>query len=151
VEILTTDFQMNQQARELICRESPDVFNHNLETVERLSDRVRHRATYRQSLEFLRLIKEFDPRLKTKSGLMVGLGERVEEIQQALRDLREVGCEIVTIGQYLQPSRKNLPVAEFVTPQVFEAYERFAKDLGFTSVASGPFVRSSYQAEAMVR
>src|SRR5262249_36857402 len=100
VEILTTDFQMNREAMKSVCRAKPDVFNHNLETVERLSPRVRHRASYRNSLEFLRRIKETDPTLSTKSGIMLGLGEEREEVVTALRDLRSSGCEILTIGQY---------------------------------------------------
>lgn len=150
VEILTTDFGMNREAMETVCRARPDVFNHNLETVERLTDRVRHRATYRNTLKFLGRIKEFAPDLRTKSGIMVGLGETREEVVQALKDLRGVGCGILTIGQYLQPTKKNLPVAEFVEPKIFKEYERIAYDLGFESVASGPFVRSSYHAEEMI-
>ena len=150
VEILTTDFQTKRPSMEILCREKPDVFNHNLETVERLTDRVRHRATYRHSLEFLKRIREFNPSLKTKSGIMLGLGEKSEEVLQTLKDLREVGCEILTIGQYLQPTRKNLPVVEFVEPETFKAYEDAACALGFTSVASGPFVRSSYHAKDMI-
>lgn len=151
VEILTTDFQMKRGAMEAVCRARPDVFNHNLETVERLTDRVRHRANYRDTLEFLRRIKRFDPDLKTKSGIMVGLGEKREEVVQALKDLRDVGCELLTIGQYLQPTTKNLPVAEFVELKVFEEYEKIAYEIGFESVASGPFVRSSYHADEMIR
>lgn len=151
VEVLTTDFQGNQEAMEAVCQARPDVFNHNIETIERLTERVRHRATYRGSIEFLRRVKSFDPRLRTKSGIMLGLGERREEVLQTLKDLRSVGCGLLTIGQYLQPTTKNLPVVEFVEPEVFEDYKRLATDLGFESVASGPFVRSSYHAEEMAR
>jgi lipoic acid synthetase len=150
VEVLTTDFQMNRESMETVCREKPTVFNHNLETVERLSPKVRHRASYRNSLEFLKRVKEFDSSLKTKSGMMLGLGETKEEVVQALKDLRSVGCEILTIGQYLQPTSKNLPVVEYVPPQVFQELEETAKSLGFSSVASGPFVRSSYHAGEMI-
>lgn len=151
VEILTTDFGMNRSSMETVCRARPDVFNHNLETVRRLSPRVRHRASYENTLEFLRRIKEFDASITTKSGIMVGLGETRKEVVQALRDLRAVGCSILTVGQYLQPTSRNLPVAEFVEPKIFEDYERIAYDMGFESVASGPFVRSSYHAESLVK
>jgi len=150
VEVLTTDFQLNRVSMELVCGAHPDVFNHNLETVERLTDRVRHRASYRDSLEFLRRVKACDPTIKTKSGIMVGLGEKTDEVAQAMRDLRNAGCQIVTVGQYLQPTAKNLPVAEFVEPARFEEYERMGYEMGFESVASGPFVRSSYHADAMI-
>lgn len=150
VEILTTDFQLNRRSMEEICGARPGVFNHNLETVKRLSPQVRHRAGYHASLEFLRRIKDHDPGIPTKSGLMVGLGEDREEIMQAMRDLRSVGCEILTIGQYLQPTSRNLPVVSFVEPQIFSEYEKAGYDMGFRSVASGPFVRSSYQADAMM-
>lgn len=150
IEILTTDFRLKNDAMEAVCRAKPGVFNHNIETVERLSPDIRHRAGYRSSLEFLRRIKMFDPSIPTKSGLMVGLGEETEEVVQAMRDLRSVGCEIVTIGQYLQPASKNLPVVSFIEPKVFLEYEEIAYTLGFRSVASGPFVRSSYHAGEML-
>ncbi len=151
VEVLTTDFGLQRPSMERVCQSRPDVFNHNLETVERLSPRVRHRASYANSLEFLRRIKVFDSTLTTKSGIMLGLGEKDVEVEQALRDLHGAGCEIVTIGQYLQPSARNLPVASYVHPDRFKELEVFCRELGFKSVASGPFVRSSYHAGEMVR
>ncbi|MBI3541197.1 MAG: lipoyl synthase [Deltaproteobacteria bacterium] len=151
VEILTTDFDMQEPLMERVCRAKPDVFNHNLETVERLSPRVRHRASYCNSLTFLSRIKKFDSSMKTKSGMMLGLGETRSEVQQAMRDLREVGCEILTMGQYLQPTPHNLPVVDFIRPEVFKELEIFGYELGFQSVASGPFVRSSYHAGEMIR
>ena len=150
VEVLTTDFGMNPTSMELVCKARPDVFNHNLETVERLSPRVRHRATYQNSLEFLRRVRECDNTLTTKSGMMLGLGETMGEVVQALRDLRKIGCEILTMGQYLQPTTSNLPVVEFVRPEVFKELEKTGYDLGFKTVASGPFVRSSYHAGEML-
>lgn len=150
IEVLTTDFQMNPNSMKKVCEAHPDVFNHNLETVSRLTDRVRHRATYENSLEFLRRVKEYDSKIKTKSGIMLGLGETLDEVHQALNDLRNVGCNIITIGQYLQPTTSNLPVVEYVRPEVFEELERYGYEIGFESVASGPFVRSSYHAEKMV-
>lgn len=150
VEILTTDFGMNRESMEMVCRAKPDVFNHNLETVERLSPRVRHRASYQNTLDFLSRIHEFDPVMATKSGLMLGLGETRDEVLQALKDLRSAGCSIVTIGQYLRPTSSNLPVAEYVRPEVFQEYEKIGYEIGFTSVASGPFVRSSYHADEML-
>ena len=150
IEILTTDFGLNRDAMEMVCRARPGVFNHNIETVERLSPDIRHRAGYRSSLEFLRRIKSFDPTIPTKSGLMVGLGEETEEVVQAMRDLRAVDCEILTIGQYLQPTSRNLPVVSFVEPRMFSEYEKRGYEMGFRSVSSGPFVRSSYHAGEML-
>lgn len=150
IEILTTDFGMQPGSMKVVCQAQPDVFNHNLETVERLSPGVRHRATYRNSLEFLRRIKSFDPAITTKSGMMLGLGETRAEVRQALQDLRSVGCQIVTIGQYLQPEKRNLAVVEYVHPDVFQEIEREALGLGFDHVACGPYVRSSYHAGEML-
>jgi len=150
VEILTTDFGMKRDAMETVCRAKPDVFNHNLETVRSLTPRVRHRASYENTLEFLRRVKTFDPSMTTKSGLMLGLGETRGEVLTAMKDLRGTGCSILTIGQYLRPTSRNLPVAAYVEPKVFEDYERIGYDMGFESVASSPFVRSSYHADAMV-
>lgn len=150
IEVLTTDFQMERGPMESICRAGPDIFNHNIETVERLSPWVRHRAGYRTSLEFLKRIKVFSPYLATKSGIMLGLGERREEVLEALRHLRDVGCEIVTMGQYLQPTSRNLEVIEYIKPEIFKEYETLGYGMGFKNVASGPFVRSSYHAEEMV-
>lgn len=150
IEILTTDFGMRRASMETVCLSKPDVFNHNLETVRRLTPQVRHRATYDNTLEFLHRIGEFDPSITTKSGLMLGLGETEDEVIQAMRDLKAVGCSILTIGQYLRPTTKNLPVIEYVEPKVFGEYEKIGYELGFESIASGPFVRSSYHAEKML-
>jgi lipoic acid synthetase len=126
---------------------APDVFNHNLETVARLSPAVRPQAAYRRSLHVLAEAKRLRPDGDTKSGLMVGLGETAEEMQQAMRDLRAAGCDLLTVGQYLQPTRAHLPVIEYVAPETFAAYAAFGRGLGFRHVAAGPFVRSSYHAE----
>lgn len=150
IEVLTSDFQGSRDSLQTVIGARPDVFNHNLETVERLTPRVRHRATYLSSLKILGEAKEIDPALVTKSGLMLGLGERSYEVEQALVDLRSAGCELLTIGQYLQPTSKNLPVVEFVHPTIFENWRERAEELGFRQVASGPFVRSSYHAEKMI-
>ena len=151
IEVLTTDFQMNPESMRKVCEAHPDVFNHNLETVRRLTDHVRHRATYDNSLEFLRRVKAFDSSIKTKSGIMLGLGETLDETKQSLQDLRSMGCEILTIGQYLQPTTSNLPVIDYVRPEIFQELEVYARELGFESVASGPFVRSSYHADKMLK
>jgi lipoic acid synthetase len=125
----------------------PDVFNHNLETVPRLYKAARPGADYRHSLELLRRFRERHPGIPTKSGLMVGLGETNEEILDVMRDLRDHGCELLTVGQYLQPSRHHLPVVRFVTPEEFDRFAEAARAMGFRNVASGPMVRSSYHAE----
>lgn len=147
VEVLTPDFCGDGSAVRLVVDACPDVFNHNVETVPRLYRRVRPQANYRRSLEVLSRVKSYRPAMTTKSGLMVGLGETAEEIHQVLVDLREAGVDIVTIGQYLQPARRNLPVVEYVRPEQFEDYRRFGLALGFRHVFSGPFVRSSYMAD----
>ena len=147
IEVLIPDFQGDRAALETVLRARPDVLNHNIETVPRLYSRVRPRADYRRSLELLRRAGESAPLIPTKSGLMLGLGERPEEIRQTLQDLREVGCRILTIGQYLQPSPAHLPVETYVPPEDFENWRKTALDLGFSEVASAPFVRSSYHAQ----
>ncbi|MCY2928534.1 MAG: lipoyl synthase [Planctomycetota bacterium] len=153
VEVLTPDFQGDMAAVETVLAAGPDVFNHNVETVPRLYAAVRPQADYRRSLAVLTGAREIarrrGVRLYTKSGLMVGLGESLEEIAQVLADLRAAGCDIVTIGQYLAPSKDHYPVARFVEPTEFDALAAQAKALGFAAVAAGPFVRSSYQAEAV--
>lgn len=149
VEVLTPDFQGDRAAIERVASAHPHVYNHNVETAPRLYAEVRPQADYRRSLALLRRVKDRHPELRTKSGLMVGLGETLAEVLAVLGDLREAGCEMVTIGQYLQPSPRNLPVREFVTPEQFALYEVQARAMGFAAVASGPFVRSSYHAEAM--
>jgi lipoic acid synthetase len=148
VEILVPDFRGRLDvALEILGAALPDVFNHNLETVPRLYQAARPGADYQHSLELLRRFKERHPGVPTKSGLMVGLGETNQEILEVMRDLRAHGCELLTIGQYLQPSRHHLPVLRFVTPDEFEQFARAAREMGFRNVASGPMVRSSYHAE----
>ncbi len=148
VEILTPDFKGDERTLRLLAESPPDVFNHNLETVPRLYPQVRPQASYERSLKVLELAKQTMPGVFTKSGLMVGLGENREEVISVLEDLRGVNCDIITIGQYLRPTMQHLPVARFVPPEEFEEYEKIAYSLGFNWVASGPFVRSSYLADA---
>jgi lipoic acid synthetase len=148
VEILVPDFNDKDESIEAVLAAKPEIFNHNLETVRRLTPSVRHRATYDRSLSVLGKAKvRGGSSVYTKSGLMLGLGEREGELFTAMDDLRRVGCDILTLGQYLQPTREHLPVVEFVTPEKFAAYGEHARSLGFVHVASGPLVRSSYHAE----
>jgi lipoic acid synthetase len=149
IEVLTPDFRGRMEAVARVLEAGPDVFNHNLETVARLYTQVRPQADYRRSLEVLGFARRQRPGVLTKSGLMVGLGEAPEEVQGALRDLRGAGVEVVTIGQYLQPSRRHLPVAAYIRPERFEAYRAYGLSIGFKMVLSGPLVRSSYLAEAV--
>ncbi|MEK6773806.1 MAG: lipoyl synthase [Bdellovibrionota bacterium] len=147
VEILTPDFKGNEKLVAQLIESKPDVFAHNIETVERLTPGVRDpRATYRQSLAVLKMIKTIDPTRYTKSSIMLGLGETDEEILQALKDLRSVNCDIVTFGQYLQPTQRHLKVIEYITPEKFVEWQKIAEGMGFLYVASGPLVRSSYRA-----
>ena len=147
VEILTPDFRGNRDCIETLTLAKPDVFAHNLETTEALTKRVRDpRATYRQTLRVLEMIKEIDPTRYTKSSLMLGLGEAKEDVVQALRDLRSVGCDVITFGQYLQPTKRHLKVESFVPPEEFQEWQQIAEGMGFLYVASGPLVRSSYRA-----
>lgn len=147
VEILIPDFQGNKEFLKNVLDSKPHVLAHNLETVRRLTPTVRdRRAGYDQTLQVLKNSKSLNPNIYTKSALMVGLGETKEEVIQALKDLREVDCDIITIGQYLRPSEKHLEVKSYVHPDIFKFYEETAKELGFLFVASGPFVRSSYKA-----
>ncbi len=145
METLIPDFQGNTRNIDRIVQVSPEVVSHNIETVRRLTRKVRVQAKYDTSLEVLRYLKE-EGIQRTKSGIMLGLGEREEEVMEALHDLRKVNVDVVTIGQYLQPSKKHLPVQQFITPDVFKKLEVFALDLGFRHVESGPLVRSSYKA-----
>jgi lipoic acid synthetase len=148
IEVLVPDFNESDAAIEAVLAANPHIFNHNLETVRRLTPSVRHRATYDRSLSVLRKVKtKRSDTIYTKSGMMLGLGEAEEEVMMALEDLRRAGCDILTLGQYLQPTLKHLPVVEFVSPAKFEAYGRRAGELGFVHVASGPMVRSSYHAD----
>ena len=149
VEVLTPDFCGDLEAVERVLDAGPHVFNHNIETVPRLYTRVRPQANYRQSLDVLRFARGHSAGALTKSGLMVGLGESEEEVRAVLRDLRDAGTEVATIGQYLQPTRRNLPVAEYIDPRRFDAYRDYGMSLGFKAVFSGPLVRSSYMADAV--
>ena len=151
VEVLTPDFVTCRDAVGRVCAAAPDVFNHNTETVPRLYREVRGpKSEYRWTLELLRRVKQHNAAIKTKSGLMLGLGETRDELFDVLTDLLDHGCEFLTLGQYLQPSAKHLPVVRYVPPEEFEELGRAAKQLGFQKVASGPFVRSSYHAREMV-
>ncbi len=145
LETLIPDFQGNQNIIDRIIRVAPEVISHNLETVRRLTRQVRIQAKYDRSLSVLSYLKEKGVR-RTKSGIMLGLGEKENEVYEALDDLRKVNVDIVTLGQYLQPSKKHLPVTSFITPDVFKKYEKYALNLGFKHVESGPLVRSSYKA-----
>ena len=149
VEVLTPDFCGDHDAIARVLDAAPHVFNHNLETVPRLYRRVRPQADYRQSLGVLAFARRYSESALTKSGFMVGLGETEEEVRALLRDLRAAGADVVTIGQYLQPTRRNLPVAAFIEPRQFDAYRAYGLALGFRMVFSGPLVRSSYMAEAV--
>ena len=145
METLIPDFQGNERNINRIIKVAPEVVSHNIETVKRLTRKVRVQAKYQTSLEVLRYLKE-EGINRTKSGIMLGLGEKEEEVLESLQDLRSSFVDVVTIGQYLQPSKKHLPVHSFITPDVFKKYETFALDLGFRHVESGPLVRSSYKA-----
>ncbi len=148
VEVLTPDFEGNLDAVRRVLDAGPHVFNHNMETVSRLYKRVRPQASYDQSLDVLRAAREYRADVLTKSGLMVGLGETAPEVEELLRDLRERGStDVATIGQYLQPTRRNLPVMSYVTPGQFDAYRDYGLSIGFKMVFAGPFVRSSYMAD----
>lgn len=147
VEVLTPDFRGVKECVERIVKSKPDVFAHNIETVERLTHKVRDpRATYKQTLAVLTMIKDADPTMYTKSSIMLGLGEKDDEVLQTLKDLRTVQCDVVTFGQYLQPTKTKLKVEEFVHPEKFQYWQKVAEEMGFLYVASGPLVRSSYKA-----
>ena len=150
VEVLVPDFKANRENIRTVVESRPTVFNHNLETVERLSKTVRVQARYQRSLEVLRMAKALGQPI-TKTGIMLGLGETLEEVTALMRDARETGCDILTIGQYLQPTKQHLPVVEFVHPDRFKAYEEAAYALGFRAVYAGPLVRSSYHAELVAK
>jgi len=151
IEVLIPDLQGNRDALQTILDSSPDVLNHNIETVIRLYPKVRPQAIYPRSLDLLREVKRRNPGMVTKSGIMLGLGEKEDELQQTWQDLQKAGCNILTMGQYLQPSSNHLPVDRFVPPEEFEQLGELALSLGFAGVASGPFVRSSYEAEKLYR
>ncbi|HLX69020.1 MAG TPA: lipoyl synthase, partial [Verrucomicrobiae bacterium] len=148
IEVLVPDFNDRDDAIETVLAANPHIFNHNLETVRRLTPSVRSRATYDRSLSVLHKVKaRRGDSIYTKSGLMLGLGESREELFAAMQDLRQVGCDILTLGQYLQPTLKHLPVVEFISPDKFAEYGEQARGMGFVHVASGPMVRSSYHAD----
>jgi lipoic acid synthetase len=148
IEVLVPDFLDNDVAIENVLAANPHIYNHNLETVRRLTPSVRHRATYDRSLSVLKKVKEKrGDTIHTKSGIMLGLGETETELFQAMHDLRSSNCDLLTLGQYLQPSLKHLPVVEFVRPEKFAEYKVRAEEMGFVHVASGPMVRSSYHAD----
>ena len=151
VEVLIPDLMGEWDSLQTILDVSPDVLNHNIETVQRLYPRVRPQAIYGRSLELLRQVKKRNPEMVTKTGIMLGLGEKEKELRQAWNDLQKAGCNILTMGQYLQPSSVHLPVERFVPPEEFERLGEQALLCGFSGVASGPFVRSSYQAEKLYR
>lgn len=147
IEVLIPDFLGDESALHAIAKANPDVINHNIETVPRLYPEIRPEADYRRSLSVLEKIKDIDPNIFTKSGIMVGLGEKTDEIHQVLEDLAAVKCEFLTMGQYLQPSIHHPPVARYVEPEEFIEWEKVARSLGFSDAAAGPLVRSSYQAK----
>jgi lipoic acid synthetase len=150
VEVLTPDFLGNTRAIDRVLEARPEVYNHNMETVPRLYKKVRGRAEYQRSLDLIAHVKRRSPNTVTKSGLMLGLGETTEELLDVLADLRAVRCDTLTLGQYLAPTLKHIPVARYVPPSEFDTLAVLARSLGFTQVASGPFVRSSYHADEMV-
>jgi lipoic acid synthetase len=151
VEVLIPDFQGSQQALETVLNAHPDVLNHNIETVPRLYAEVRPQADYRRSLELIQRAHHYDAALLTKSGLMLGLGEDPAEISGTLEDMFKAGCRLLTLGQYLQPSKDHLPVKRYIPPEEFEEWRQTALHMGFAEVASGPFVRSSYHAGELFR
>ena len=149
IEVLIPDFKGDLRSLKAVLKECPEVLNHNIETISRLYPRVRPLADYKRSLNLLKRSKEDCPHIPTKSGFMLGLGETQEEVLELLRDLREAGCDFLTIGQYLQPRQDRLPVVRFIPPEEFEEYKRMGEEMGFRAVASGPFVRSSFHASEM--
>ncbi len=151
LETLTSDFEGNKEALQLVINENPEIFNHNVETVRRLSPTIRHKATFDRSLSVLSYVKQKKPEMLVKSGIMVGLGETKDEVLDTLKELKDIGCDIVTIGQYLQASRLKSRVKEFIHPDVFAEYAEAGKKLGLKHVYAGPFVRSSYNAKLFVK
>ena len=147
IEVLIPDLCGNWSALEIILKSQPEVLNHNTETVPRLYKRTRPQGNYKRTLELLKISRQIAPWVYTKSGIMVGLGETDEEIRQVIRDLREVDCDILTIGQYLQPTQKHLKVGDFIHPEQFAAWKKYGEEIGFLQVVSSPLTRSSYHAE----
>lgn len=148
VEVLTPDFKGKADIIKIVTDAVPEIYNHNIETVDRLHTIVRPQAKYERTLRVLEIVKEQNPAIYTKSGMMIGLGETREEVVRTMKDLRAVGVDAVTIGQYLRPTMKHLPVVQYIHPDEFKEYEKIGEDLGFAFVASGPFIRSSYNAIA---
>lgn len=151
IEVLIPDFQGNSEALKKVVDAHPNIINHNVETVPCLYSQVRPQANYQRSLKVLKTVKEMDKTIYTKSGIMVGLGEKEDEVISVIQDLRDVDCDFLTIGQYLAPSAKHHPVVEYIHPNQFKAYEEKAYQMGFSYVASGPLVRSSYMAEQALK
>lgn len=151
IEVLTPDFEGNEAAMETVFRAWPDVFSHNVETVGRLQAVIRPQASYGRSLAVLRAGAAWRPKMAIKSGIMLGMGETAEELEQTMRDLHDAGCRILTLGQYLQPTRHNRPVERYVMPREFEAFAEVARKIGFAGVAAGPMVRSSYKADELLQ
>lgn len=152
IEVLTSDFSGSDDALDRVLKAGPEIFNHNLETVRSLTPRVRHKASYERTFDILRYASchRYNPKMKVKTGLMLGLGEQQEEVFQTLDALREIACDIVTMGQYLQPNQKKLLVKEFVHPDVFKQYEDYGLAIGIPYLYCGPFIRSSYNAERVL-
>jgi lipoic acid synthetase len=150
IEVLVPDFMGNEASIRTVLDARPDVFNHNVETVPSLYPGVRPQADYQRSLKVLSYAKQYSPAILTKSGLMLGLGERKDEVESVMKDLRAVDCDILTLGQYLCPSQEHLPVVEFISPDEFDHYHRLGMSMGFKAVPSGPFVRSSYNAHKVI-
>ena len=148
IEVLVPDFKCKEELIKIVCDARPDIYNHNIETVERLQTIVRPQARYERTMGALAKVKEIDSSIYTKSGIMLGLGETKDEVLETLKHLREHDVDAVTIGQYLRPTMKHLPVVEYIHPDVFKEYETIGDEMGFAFVASGPFIRSSYNAIA---
>jgi len=150
IEVLIPDFKGDKDALNCVVEAAPDIINHNVETVPRLYSKVRPMAVYERSIRLIEQVKKLNSHIYTKSGIMVGLGEKVEEVESVFEDLREVKCDLLTIGQYLAPSKRHHPVVEYIHPDMFEMYRKMALDKGFLYVASAPLVRSSYNAATML-
>jgi len=147
IELLIPDMQGNKELIDIILNSEPNILNHNVETVPELYDKVRPMAVFERSIELLDYVKKTKPNIKTKSGMMLGLGETKEQVINVFKRLREVNCDILTLGQYLQPSKAHIPVVEYISPEQFDEYKKIALSMGFKKVASAPLVRSSYYAE----
>jgi len=151
IEILIPDFRLSEDALAIVTSSSADIIAHNVETVPALYSKVRQGADYSRSLGVLRAIKKISPRMRTKSGIMVGMGEKEEEVCSAMKDLRLTGCDFLSIGQYLSPSPRHYPVKEYIPPEKFDYYKQIGKELGFAHIESAPYVRSSYLAAKYLR